>query len=849
MMLSCSAMRRLVLSFVALVAGCHHDSAFVANCTVSAPSSDAATSPGHSGATSAILPGGRAVTPAGTLLAMGGFPIALRLLPGDRYAVVTDDAQDDEALRVVDLQAADPLNAVVSEVAYPIGKGGKRTPGLFYGLAVSADGTKLYASNGGYDPVDASAPTAMHYNSVQVFDVAGSPPTLTNDDALGLKLFFDAAGQRVPTGIALSADGTLLYVATQTDNTLAILSLQAGSNYGAEIGRAQLPGVGAYDVAVDDASHTAFVSLWGSDGKGGDGVVAVDVTDPTNPVVAPDIIETGKAAEAELLVAGKLYVSNADADTLSIVDAAARTVKSLPATSGMILGATPNAIAVEPAGASGDGRIYVANAGENAVVALDLDTLAIVGKIPTAWYPTAVAVTSDGTVVIASARGLGRGPRDGTPEPDYADGTLQVVPRPSDSDLQAGSDTVAANLDRPHALEPALACAAGAKQQKFAVPAMAGAPAAITHVFLVVRENKTYDGVLGDLPGGNGSAALTMFGSDITPNADALATQFVTLDNFYSHAELSVQGHEWTTGCIANDYTEKSWSHSDDYGRAYLPAAAWGPSGTLSPLATPGSGSIWHHLDVAGVPYHNYGEITNTGDAMTLADPGFPGIYFNTNISDVEKAQYVIDNLNDKNLVVEPFTYLLLPNDHTNGTSPGAQTPQSMVADNDEGTGRFIDGLSHTPLWKSSVVFVVEDDPGGTLDHVEEHRSICLIASPWVKRGYHSSTNFDLGSVYHTIELILGVGPMNLNDGHAAAMYELFTDKPDFTPYTFISRQIPVATNSADAPMAKESSQIDFSKPDQADLTRILWKALKGRDAEPPLLPTRSKLDRDDDDD
>ena len=841
---------RLAFALVVLaVAGCHHDDTFVANCQAGAPPAEASLPPSHPTATSAILPGGRAVTPAGTLLAMGGFPIALKLLPGDRYAVVTDDAEDDQALRVVDLQAADPLHAVVSEVSYPIGDGNRHTPGLFYGLALTKDGKRLYVSNGGYDPVADSAPTAMHYNTVQVFDVAGTPPVLTKNDALELHLFFDSAGQRVPTGLALSADETLLYVANQTDNTLAILGLGA-QNYGAEIGRAQLPGVGAFDVAVDEPSHTAFVSLWGGDGSGGDGVVAVDVADPTMPLVAPAVISTGKASEAELLVAGKLYVSNADADTLSIVDAAARTVKSLPATSGMILGATPNAIAVEPADANGAGRVYVANAGENAVVALDLDTLAILGKVPTAWYPTSVAVTSDGSVVIASARGLGRGPRDGTPEPDYADGTLQVVPRPSDDDLRSGSDIVAANLDRPHTLEAKLDCGtAQGAAQKFAVPAAPGAPAGLSHVFLIVKENKTYDGVLGDLAGGNGKADLVEFGADVTPNAHALASQFVLLDNFYSHAELSVQGHEWTTGCIANDYTEKSWSHSDDYGRAYLLPAAWGPEGTLSRLATPGSGSIWHHLDEAGVAYHNYGEITNTGDAKTLADPQFPGVFFNTSISDVDKAQFVLDNLNDPNFKLEPFTYLLLPNDHTNGTSKGAQTPQSMVADNDEGTGRFIDGLSHTPLWKSSVVFVVEDDPGGTLDHVEEHRSICLIASPWVKRGYHSSTNFDLGSVYHTIELILGVGPMNLNDGHAAAMYELFTDKPDFTPYTFIPRQIPVATNSADAPMAKESSQIDFSKPDQADLTRILWKALKGRDAEPPLLPTRSKLDRDDDDD
>jgi DNA-binding beta-propeller fold protein YncE len=826
----------------AVLGGCGTDR-FESSCTVGAAPAEASALPGHDGATSAILPGGRRVTPAGRLFALGGFPIALRLLPGDRYVVVTDDAQEDQALSVVDLEAADPLHPVVSEQSYPLVRRSKHTPGLFYGLALTADGKRLYVSNGGYDPVDDAQPLSAHYNTIEVFDVGGTPPTLSRNDAATLKLYYDNGQQRVPTGITLSSDETLLYVANQMDNTLAILNVASG----VEIGRAALPGVGAYDVAVDQASHTAFVSLWGGDGRGGDGVVAVDVADPMAPVATVDTIPTGKAAEAELLVAGKLYVSNADADTLSIVDAASRAVRTMPATSGMILGATPNSIAIEPAGALGPGRIYLANAGENAVVALDLDSLSILGKVPTAWYPTAVAVRGDGSLVIASARGLGRGPADGSAEPDYADGTLQLVARPSDDELRAGAATVAANLERPHTLEAPLTCREGATP-KFPLPAGAGMPGAIEHVFLIVRENKTYDALFGDVTGGNGKAELTLFGEAVTPNAHALASSFVLLDNFYSHAELSVQGHEWTTGCIANDYTEKSWSHSDDYGRAYIPAVPWGPPSTLSRLATPGSGSIWHHLDVAGVPYHNYGEIANTGDAQIQADSGFPGVFFNTSISDNEKVDYVVENLKDKRLKPEPFVYLLLPNDHTNGTASGAQTPASMIADNDEATGRFVDALSRTELWKSSIVFVVEDDPGGTPDHVEEHRSICLVASPWVKRGYRSSTSFDLGSVYRTIELVLGVAPMNLNDGHAAAMYELFTTVPDFSPFTYVPRKTPISYNAADAPLAEEAKKVDWSQPDTADLSRMLWKSVKGRDSEPPGWGRRGKQGRDDDD-
>jgi hypothetical protein len=419
------------------------------------------------------------------------------------------------------------------------------------------------------------------------------------------------------------------------------------------------------------------------------------------------------------------------------------------------------------------------------------------------------------------------------------------VPRPSATDLMNGDQTVSANLDRPHALEPQLSCPA-AQVGRFPLPAQPGAPSPIEHVFLIVRENKTYDGLLGDLEIGEGKPALAQYGQVVTPNAHALARSFALLDNFYSHAELSVQGHEWTTGCVANDYTEKSWSHSDDYGRAYLPALPWGPPSSVSRLATPGSGSIWHHLDAAGVAYHNYGEIANTGDAMIQADPGFPGVYFNTNVDDNVKVDYVIQTITDPTFTVEPFSYFLLPNDHTNGTSPTAQTPESMIANNDEATGRFVDQLSHSSLWKSSIVFVVEDDPGGTLDHVEAHRSICFVASPWVKRGYVSSTNFDLGSVYRTIELLVGVGPMNLNDGHAAAMYELFSPTPDFTPFNFVPRTTPVAYNGMNAPLSAESAKIDFSRPDQADLTRILWKASHGAAAEPPGHRFAHRIDDDD---
>jgi hypothetical protein len=420
---------------------------------------------------------------------------------------------------------------------------------------------------------------------------------------------------------------------------------------------------------------------------------------------------------------------------------------------------------------------------------------------------------------------------------------LELLPLPSDADLAAGDRTVHANLTRPHDNQVALSCTGS--PQRFPLPTEPGAPTPIEHVFFLVRENKTYDAVLGDLSGTNGDPALIMYGEENTPNLHALARRFVNLDNFYSLAEQSLQGHEWTTANMANDYTEKAWLNT--WGRAYRPSDAFGGGGYNEHLGIPAR-TVWTHLDAAMLNYHNYGEITNSAGAIHVYDAGYPGVVFNTNILDVEKVQFIVDNLNDKRFVLEPFSYIGLPNDHTVGNTPGKPTPQSMVADNDEATGRLIDGLSHSKYWATSIVFLIEDDPSDGGDHVEIHRSPCLVMSPWVKRGYNSSVHYDVPALWKTMTLLLGVPPINQRDAYAAAMYDVFSTKPDPEPYTFIPRKIPPAITPADAPMAKESMAIDFSRPDTAPLGRILWKATHGRDAEPPWGPKPLTNEHDDDD-
>ena len=824
---------------------------FVSTCTAAAPGAESLRPAGRAMDGTVILPGGRKLSPAGTVIDVGGFPLALRVLPGGRYVVVTDGAYGDEALRIVDLLAVDPHKAVVSTAAYPRTEESHLAPALFYGMALTKDGTRLYVSDGGYDPVPDKT-GAQHYNLVDVYDIAGNPPKLAKNDALAIKLAYSlgadgkgAPQQRIPAGMTLSPDEKLLYVATQFDSTLAIVDLSPGMTWGAEIGRAFLPGQGAYDVAVDEGSHTAFLSLWGGLTKGMgkyvDGVALVDVTNPKAPVAMAEPIATGKASEAELLVGGKVYIANADADTISVMDVATHAVQSSPVGASMLLGSAPNNLAIDPGMGGAPATLYVADAGENAAAVIDLATMKLRGHIPTAWYPTAVAVLPDGALVIASAKGLGLGPSDVTPAPAYMQGVLQLLPRPSDGDLAKWDPVVAANLDRPAATQPAITCTG--TERAFPLPPDPKGASPIKHVFLIVRENKTYDSVLGDLAGSNGKKELVMFGEDVTPNLHALARAFTNLDNFYSNAEQSIQGHEWTTAGMANDYTEKGWLTT--WGRATRPYGAFA-SGLYERLGMPGANTIWKQLDAAGIAYHNYGEVVNTAGALRLYDTSYPGVFFDLNRPDVNKIQYVIDTITDPGFAVEPFSYIGLPNDHTYGTTPGKLTPQSMVADNDEATGRFVDALSHSPLWATSLVIVIEDDPQDGGDHVEPHRSPCVVMSPWVKRGNVDSANRDVPSLYRTIEGVLGVGPMNQFDGHGAAMYEVFTTTPDYTPYTFIPRKVPVKMNAVDAPMAGESSAIDFSKPDQAPLGRILWKATHGTAAEPPW--TSNGFVRDDDD-
>jgi hypothetical protein len=357
----------------------------------------------------------------------------------------------------------------------------------------------------------------------------------------------------------------------------------------------------------------------------------------------------------------------------------------------------------------------------------------------------------------------------------------------------------------------------------FPVPAGPGGPSPIEHVVLIVRENKTYDALLGDLETGDGNPDLVLYGEDVTPNLHALARRFAHHDNFYDDGEDSTQGHLWLTSAFVNDYMERMNLSGGDF-----------DADVMMEAGAPDFGTFFTHLLRHGVPFRNYGEVVGTMGqwngqrVMEHTDLRFPGLFFNLSVKDEEKADYVAARLVDDE-DFPSFVFIGLPNDHTFGTRPGRPTPESMVNDNDYATGLLVDRISRSRFWPSTAIFIVEDDPQQGADHVDYHRSILVVASPWAKRAHVSSVHGSIPSLLRTIELILGLPPMCRYDALATPLWDAFSPVPDFEPYTVLPRTIADAVNPVDAPGAAASMRMDFSGPDRnPGLGAVLWLARKG---------------------
>ncbi len=364
----------------------------------------------------------------------------------------------------------------------------------------------------------------------------------------------------------------------------------------------------------------------------------------------------------------------------------------------------------------------------------------------------------------------------------------------------------------------------------------------------ILKENRTYDQVFGDLPRTNGDPRLTIFGRQITPNHHALAEQFVALDNVYCDGEVSEDGHSWSMGAYATDFNEKSWP--TNYGGHS--ALGWAAA------KVPNSGYLWDMAKRYNLTYRSYGEfasrVSTQTSAVMDARQGIYGLlghvssaYGGNTVRDGENADVFIREFDgyeanfdstDVNKRLPNVTVMSLPEDHTKGTSPGAYTPQASVASNDAALGRIVDRVTHSKYWPQTAIFVIEDDAQDGPDHVDARRTVALAISPYIHRGKVDSTVYTTSSILRTIELLLGLPPMSQYDAAATPMYAAFGTVADLTPYTAVQPLIDInAKNTRLSYGAPESAKMDFAEDDKAPMHRlneILWKSIKGEQAEMP---------------
>lgn len=816
--------------------------------------------PGPKSDGSVLLPNQWSLRPEGKQIQVGDFPSQIALHPDGKHAAVLHCGYGQHEVVILDLTQ----QSIKSRVALPE---------AFYGLAFSRDGSRLVASGASKETV----------NVLEIKD-----GWIVEHRAVALR---DPKLKGVVSGLALSKDGRTAWVASVLGQRISVVDL-AGGKVRSEIQLAegelakalreedapksededaitkraevllQLANADApypYGVVADEARGRIYVSLWAQS--------AVQVLDLTTGAKLA-LWRTGSHPNEMILTrSGKhLLVANANHNTVSVLDTeTGATVEQLVAE---LLpdsppGSTPNSLALSP----DEKHLYVANANINAVAVFEVEKWGrsrSLGFIPVGWYPTSVRVTADGkSLLVANGKGLASRANRNGPQPGIAfpttvseyiaglfQGTVSVVTLPKEADREA---TLKKWTAKAYAGMPPSGRGTAAKPEPGnPIPVQIGSPSPIKYVLYIIKENRTYDQVLGDLPMGNGDPTLCLFPERITPNHHQLAREFVLLDNFYVESEVSADGHEWTMGAYATDFVEKTWPLS--YGHNAQKKYSYPAEGNFS-IATPAGGYLWDRAREAGVSYRSYGEFISNG--KTPSQPGktrvkaleghFDPLFrsFDMDYPDQKRADRFLSEL--KRFEAEGdmprLQIVRLPNDHTSGTATDKLTPTACVADNDLALGRIVEGLSHSKFWPQMAIFVVEDDAQNGPDHVDAHRTIAYAISPYIKRGTVDSTLYSTASMLRTMELILGMRPMSQFDALAQPMFASFTRQPDLTPYRHARPDANLEErNKKLAWGGKLSNRMDFTREDAADdllLNEVVWRSVKGPDSRMPA-PVRA---------
>jgi YVTN family beta-propeller protein len=782
-----------------------------------------------------LLPNGWKLNPAGRAIPLGDLPLNMQLSASGKYLAVTNNGQSTQSVQLIDPRGEKLLDEKV------LGKS-------WYGIAFSRDEKKLYAS-GGND------------NVILTFNINDSKLSRPDTIKLGLPWPKSKIG---PTGIAVNKANTRLYTVTKEDSTLYIID----PNHGSILNKVKLSAE-AYSCVLSPDERTLYISLWGGD----------KVAFYNTATQALSSIKTGSHPN-ELLLNKKgtlLFVANANDNSVSVINTTTRKTLETVSTalySTKLTGSTTNGFALS----ANEKTLYIANADNNCLAVFDVTKPGFSqsrGFIPVGWYPTNVKMlgnkilVSNGKGFTSMANPKGPQPVKKTDNSGYQKGamnsreqyigglfkgTLSFIDVPNEVKLKAYTKQVYANTPFNNKIEKLAPGETGNP-----IPRKQGEKSPIKHVFYIIKENRTYDQVLGDVPEGNGDSSLCIFGKKVTPNHHAIAKEFVLMDNFYVDAEVSADGHNWSTAAYATDFVEKTWPTS--YGGR---GGTYDFEGTRK-AAYPRDGFIWDYCKRAGVTYRTYGEFAEGGEKPKTSLKSLEGHFckqspgFDMNIKDVTRVAiwaHDFDSLLTVNAVPQ-FNTIRISNDHTSGQRKGAISPIAAVADNDQAIGQFIEHLSKSQIWKESVVFILEDDAQNGPDHIDAHRSPVFVAGPYVKRNAVIHNMYSTSGVLRTIELILGLPPMSQYDAAAVPLYECFTNKPDLSPYIAKPAEVDLEQrNVAVNESSRRSEAFNLAKEDSApdlDLNEVVWKFVKGENSIMPA-PKRSafvilekKKDEDDD--
>ena len=850
---------------------------------------------GPAGPNRTVVPTNQVVRPAGRQIPLPGLrPQALALSPDGRLLVVSGKTSE--------LVILDPATGEIRErVELPSERLKENLPEIsspnllepdvkgqlsYTGLVFSPDGSRLYLSNVN--------------GSVKAFSV-GPDGGVRPSHSISLPAAnAPRREEEIPAGLAVSPDGRKLYVCGNLSNRLLEIDPETGLVF-----RTVDVGVAPYDVVL--AGGKAYVSNWGGrrpgpgdlTGPAGRGTeVRVDATlrvasegsvsvvDLAAGAVAKDILTHLHASALALSPDGRYLVcANAASDNLSVIDTrsdeAVETIwaKASPAD---LFGASPNALAFSPDGET----LYAANGTQNAVAVIRFSpggrSSKLAGLIPAGWFPGALLFDARrGGLAVANIKGHAVEPRidkstggTGFNSHQYY-GSVSPIPVPAPAELKRMTAAVYENYHRDR-VERALAKPRNGRRPR-PVPERTGEPSVFKHVVYVIKENRTYDQVLGDIPAGNGDPSLVLFGERVTPNQHKMVREFALLDNTYCSGILSADGHQWSTTAFGTDYLEKSFaewprSYPDGMGPDEVDALAYAPSGF-----------IWDNALKHGVSIWNFGEFTmhacgwkdkgrkgdpewkdywdeflhGRGDVVVGSVPGIETIRafsppdtvgWNLAVPDVWRARYIANQIAawDRAGRMPQLILICLPDDHTSGTSEGSPTPEACAADNDLALGRIVEAFSRSRFWKETVIFGIEDDPQNGFDHVSGYRTTAYCVSPYTKRGAVVRTQYNTTSLLRTMEQILGLPPMNQFDAAATPMFDCFTETPDFRPFEAVANRVPLDTMNppakkvADALLRRDailSARLNFRRADACPedvLNRILWHAVKGSAAPYP---------------